>query len=231
MCDSGIAERRRPRGAALIIAMLIMAVLLLAGTTFMTISSTESQIAHNETSLVRAFHAAETVLNKTIVTLNGNSGYPGGSGTLASDVSYTVGVTTPADQPCPTGDARTIAARGSVNVQGVLVSVDLSATVDRITYPFRFAAFSTVPNLIETGTRSESELWFGASAQTDSFDSSLGAYNLNLAPNNPPNGLCPGGVACGNKSLFDSAGANADIYFSGSNYRTPDMGLASAEFS
>ena len=36
---------RQTRGAALVIVMLVMAVLLLAGATFMTISSTESQIA------------------------------------------------------------------------------------------------------------------------------------------------------------------------------------------
>ncbi len=212
MCASGIAERRRPRGAALIISMLIMAVLLLAGTTFMTISSTESQIALNETSLVRAFHAAESALQKTIVTLNqpGNSGYTGGSGTLSSGVTYTVAVTPAASQPCPTSDARTIAARGSVNVQGALASVDLWATVDRISYPFRFAAFSTVPNTIVTGTRVESELLLEPDAKTDSFDSGLGAYDASMGLNNPPTSHCPGGVACGNKARFGRAGANGD---------------------
>jgi hypothetical protein len=43
-CDTS----RHPRGAALVIAMLLMAVLLMAGTTFLTISFTESQIAKNE---------------------------------------------------------------------------------------------------------------------------------------------------------------------------------------
>ena len=37
MCTFGIS--RQPRGAALVIVMLVMAVLLLAGTTFMTISA------------------------------------------------------------------------------------------------------------------------------------------------------------------------------------------------
>src|SRR3972149_6617963 len=46
MCSYGIS--RQPRGAALVVVMLVMAVLLLAGTTFMTISSTETQIALNE---------------------------------------------------------------------------------------------------------------------------------------------------------------------------------------
>jgi hypothetical protein len=210
----------RPRGAALIISMLIMAVLLLAGTTFMTISSTESQIALNETSLVRAFHAAESALFKTIVILNGNSGYTGTSGTLASGVTYTASVTTPASQLCPTSDARTIAVRGSVNVQGALALVDLSATVSRISYPFRFAAFSTVPNGIEGGTRLNSELLFDNDAVTDSFDSSLldatftpYTYNQSLVSNNPPTTLCPGGTACGNKSMFGRAGANGDTEF------------------
>jgi len=205
---------RRPRGAALIIAMLIMAVLLLAGTTFMTISSTESQIVLNETSLVRAFYEAESALIRTVVILSGNSGYTGTSGTGAGGVSYTVQVINPGSHPCPTSDSRIIKSLGSVNVQGALASVDIWATVDRISYPFRFAIFSTVPNTIVTGTRQESELLFGSSVVTDSFDSELGAYDASMGLNNPPTTSCPGGTACGNKAMFGRAGANGDTNFS-----------------
>ncbi|MBI4537841.1 MAG: hypothetical protein HY712_07785 [candidate division NC10 bacterium] len=201
MCASGIARRRRERGAALIISMLIMAVLLLAGTTFLTISSTESQIALNETSLNRAFHEAETVLNQTIVILNGNSSYTGTTGTTSTGASYTVSVTAAADQPCPTADARTIAVRASVNVRGGQAPVDLSATVDRIAYPFRFAAFALGP---DTGGR---ELRYDLNAYTDSFDSGLGGYNAALSQY----------TTSTNRSAFGSAGANADVYFENTN--------------
>ena len=56
MCSFETA--RDPRGAALVISMLIMAVLLLAGTTFLTISSTESSIALNEQVSTQALSLA-----------------------------------------------------------------------------------------------------------------------------------------------------------------------------
>lgn len=49
-------------GAALVIALLIMGTLLLLGTAFMTLSSTESQIARNERDARRAFYTAEAGL-------------------------------------------------------------------------------------------------------------------------------------------------------------------------
>ena len=49
-------------GAALVIALLIMGTLLLLGTAFMTLSSTESQIALNERNARRAFYIAEAGL-------------------------------------------------------------------------------------------------------------------------------------------------------------------------
>ncbi len=53
---------RPPRGAALIIAILVMAVLLMAGTAFLTISSTESQIALNERAAAQATLVAEAAM-------------------------------------------------------------------------------------------------------------------------------------------------------------------------
>lgn len=189
--------------------MLVMAVLLLAGTTFMTISSTESQIALNEKALARAFHEAESVLEQTIGRLTLNPAYSGVTGVLSGGGgTFTVGVTTPAGQPCPTGNARTIASRASVNVRGGLATVDLVATVDRVTYPFRFAAFSTIPNTIVTDGRVEQELRFDQDAWTDSYDSSLGAYNAPLGNlSSLPNS------STDRQSLFGSVGANGDIFF------------------
>ena len=49
----------RQRGAALVIALLVMAVLLLMGTSFLSISSTEMEIARNAREAVQAFYVAE----------------------------------------------------------------------------------------------------------------------------------------------------------------------------
>lgn len=48
------------RGAALVIALLVMAALLLLGTTFLTISSTEMEIARNAREATQAFYVAAT---------------------------------------------------------------------------------------------------------------------------------------------------------------------------
>ncbi len=48
------------RGAALVIALLVMATLLLLGTTFLTISSTETEIARNAREATQAFYVAAT---------------------------------------------------------------------------------------------------------------------------------------------------------------------------
>jgi len=79
MC--GFGTNRQPRGVALIIAMLVMAVLLMAGTAFLTISSTENQIALNERVTTQAFLLAEAGLHKAIAKLNGSSTYSGETNT------------------------------------------------------------------------------------------------------------------------------------------------------
>jgi hypothetical protein len=57
----------------------------------------------------------------------------------------------------------------------------VEATVDRIFYPFRWAAFSTVPNTIVGGERTDKELWLRSTTLSptsiDSYDSSLGPYD------------------------------------------------------
>lgn len=56
------AQGRRPaaaRGAALVIALLVMAALLLMGTSFLSLSSTEVEIARNAREAAQAFYVAE----------------------------------------------------------------------------------------------------------------------------------------------------------------------------
>jgi PilX N-terminal len=54
------AARRRERGAALVIAILVLAILTVIGIALMLVTSTESRIAANEWSLNRAFYASDS---------------------------------------------------------------------------------------------------------------------------------------------------------------------------
>jgi len=173
---------------ALIISMLIMAVLLLAGTAFLTISSTESSIALNEQVSIQAMSLAEAGLQRAMAKLNNPATYPSYSG--ESNVSlgtgtFTVAVSTSASQPCGGSTSKDVVATGSVPIWGSTASVQIEATMDKPGIPFQFGAFATVPNTIVSGAnssifghdRTESELWVGQNSQVDSFDSSLGVYD------------------------------------------------------
>lgn len=162
--------------------MLVMAVLLLAGTTFMTISSTESQIALNERVSVQAALLAEAAIHKAIAQLNANSSYAGESNTTLGSGTFTVTVTTAAG--CSATSARNLVATASVPVRGGQAQVQVNATVDQTSYPYRWAAFAAVPNQVVISStpifsidRTEKELWLQDNSTTDSFDSSLGQYN------------------------------------------------------
>jgi hypothetical protein len=54
------AAERRERGAALVIAILVLAILTVIGIALMLVTSTESRIAANEWSINRAFYAADS---------------------------------------------------------------------------------------------------------------------------------------------------------------------------
>ncbi|MBI2116131.1 MAG: hypothetical protein HYT85_13745, partial [candidate division NC10 bacterium] len=95
---------------------------------------------------------------------------------------------------CTLTSARDVVVTGSVPVAGGQAQVEVRATLDQISYPFRWGAFATVPNGVETGDRQEKELWLKENSTSDSFDSTLGAYN-----------------ATTNKGSVGNIGANGDI--------------------
>lgn len=186
MCGSGID--RQPRGAALIIAMLVMAVLLMAGTAFLTISSTENQIALNERVAAQAMLLAEAGLNKAIALLNEApvGSYSGETNTSLGSGKFTVTFINP---PSVTGcNVRDLVSTGTVPVAGGQAQVQLRAIADQISYPFRWGTFATVND------RKGEELRLNENSKTDSFDSTLGAYD-----------------ATTNKGSVGNIGANGDI--------------------
>ena len=196
MCTCGIS--RQPRGAALVIVMLVMAVLLLAGTTFMTISSTETQIALNERSSAQAHLLAEAAIHKALARLNANPAYGGETNTPLGGGTFTVQVQT--IPGCTAVSARLLVGTASVPVTGGTAKTEIRAVVDTVSYPFRWAAFATVPNGIlyddvyEGVDRTDKELWLGDTGLVDSFDSGGGAYD-----------------PAGNSGVRGNSGANGDV--------------------
>jgi len=186
MCDFGISKQ--PRGAALVIVMLVMAVLLMAGTTFLTISSTESQIALNEQGSARALVLAEAAIHKAIAFYyaNPNSTYAAETNTVLGGGTFTISVTTVAG--CTATSARKIQATASVPIRGGKAQATLEAVVDRVSYPYRWAAFAATPNQLiyslydplsgYSRDRTNSELWLNHDDLVDSFDSGAGPYDL-----------------------------------------------------
>lgn len=175
---------RQRRGAALVIVMLVMAVLLLAGTTFLTISSTESQIAQNEQGSAGAHVLAEAAINKALALLNLDPIYAGETNTALAGGTFSISVTTVAG--CTATSARKIAATGSMPVRGQTAQAQLEVVVDHVSYPYRWAAFAVVPNGILQQDpvvaidRTEKELWLANDSVVDSFDSGVGPYDSTI---------------------------------------------------
>ncbi len=161
---------RHPRGVALVIAMLIMAILLLAGTTFLTISSTESQIANNQQVSSRATLLAETGLQRAIAKLNADANYGGEASLSLGGGTVTIGVSASSQQVCLSRDLDVVA---SISVRGGIAQTNLRVTVDRAAYPFQWAAFAANGNLNLVSL----SWWTVPQSVVDSFDSRLGAYS------------------------------------------------------
>src|SRR3972149_3020530 len=68
---------RGQEGIALVITLLVMTLLLIMGSAFMSISSTETMTAINERNRVQAYHLAEAAAEMAIAQLTANSGYVG----------------------------------------------------------------------------------------------------------------------------------------------------------
>jgi len=158
------------RGAALVIALLLMGLLLLLGTAFMTISSTETQIAFNEQKAVQAFYLAEAGFHKTISDLN--------AGAVCSSLNDV-----PLPQSNPIGTfTRTVTLGASLDQRIVestgYVPDATSATKAQATVKvtLKGSLFNTALFAQGTDTTGAPELDIGENSLVDSYDSSRGAY-------------------------------------------------------
>lgn len=170
-----IKERRGEEGVALVITLLVMTILLIMGSAFMSISSTETLIAINERNRIQAYHLAEAGAEMAITQLNANSNYAGTGEQPLGPGTYTVTVTClpVAPFPCPpaTPDQRLISATGCVRncAPGSAMST-VEMRVQR--GPFQFAMLAAGP-----GDSSDRAVNLENSVQVDSYDSAVGPYD------------------------------------------------------
>ena len=68
-------QNRRERGAALVVAILVLAILTVIGIALMLITSTEARIAANEWSINRAFYSSDAGIRWAAVELDDYSNF------------------------------------------------------------------------------------------------------------------------------------------------------------
>lgn len=73
----GSMKRQGQDGMALVITLVVMTLLFVMGTAFLTISSTETLISINERNRLQAFHLAEAGIGRAVAELNVNAMYGG----------------------------------------------------------------------------------------------------------------------------------------------------------
>jgi hypothetical protein len=167
---------RGQEGIALVITLLVMTILLIMASAFMSISSTETLIAINERNRVQAYHLAEAGAERAIAQLNANGNYAGtGVQQALGPGTYTVTVTCvpPAapTPPCPpaTPDQRIITAMGCVrNCTPPSATSRVEVRVQPGS-PFQFAFYGLGVTLLEDGV------------VVDSYDSTQGNYDPSTA--------------------------------------------------
>ncbi len=180
-CDQGKeglvrVKRLKEEGIALVITLLVMTLLLIMGTAFLSISSTETLISINERKRLQAFHLAEAGAEWAIAKLNldGDDGWTtedqplgpdGASGPIVGTYSVTVG--TPPSSPTQ----RIITATGCVYDCGTPSSAraQVEVVVEEEASPFQFAMLGM--DSVNLDDR----------VVVDSYDSTLGDYDPDTA--------------------------------------------------
>ncbi len=167
-------HRRGEKGIALVITLLIMTLLLVMGTAFLSISSTETLISINERNRLQAFQMAEAGSERAIAELNVNRAYAGTGGEQALGFGTYEATVTPLSTP----------------LSGVVDPVD----------PMQIASTGYVPNKTvpnKAMTQVEVAVYRGSPFQfamlgmesvnlddrvvVDSYDSTLGDYDADTA--------------------------------------------------
>lgn len=180
-------------GTALVVTVLVMGLLLMLGSAFLTISSTETQIAHNQLDQVRAFYVADAGAQVALHQIKLNTAadpayYADPTNLVGGNVAFETG-----------NYAYTLANLGLDPAGNPVIRVTSTGTVD--------AARSTIGTRVQAAYKS----WFGDAAhaqeklelrgnvRTDSYSSIT----------SPDASVCTGG-ACPGKSGGVSTDETAD---------------------
>ncbi|MGH7412160.1 MAG: DUF7305 domain-containing protein [Candidatus Methylomirabilis sp.] len=200
---------RGQEGIALVITLLVMTILLIMASAFMSISSTETLIAINERNRVQAYHLAEAGAERAIAQLNANSNYAGTGEQPLGPGAYAVAVTcvppaAPAP-PCPlaTPDQRLISATGCVRnctPPSATSRVEVRVQRDSGGSAFQFALLGVGP--VPAGSI---PFELDNNVQMDSYDSALGPYDP-FNPGTQANVHSNGNIALGAGSTVQGSG-------------------------
>ncbi|MBW8056398.1 MAG: hypothetical protein FVQ86_00030 [candidate division NC10 bacterium] len=171
---------RAEKGIVLVITLLVMTLLFIIGTAFLSISSTETLIAINERKRVQAFQLAEAGAERAIAELDINGAYPGSGG--PQNLGLGTYETTVINLAPPPGmvDRKQIVSTGFVPNGTVPLRATAKVQVDiQRGSPFQVALFG------RTLTELEDRVL------VDSYDSGLGPYgggNIGAGANIGSNG-------------------------------------------
>lgn len=120
--------RREERGAALVLALLVITALLLLGSGFLATSLTENRVASNEVAAARAFNIAEAGIQRGRIALgatNFNTLLAGGGALYTNQSfdsgSYTVVVSNNLNPPFPLGPIPADAGGSTSDTDGYLI--------------------------------------------------------------------------------------------------------------
>ncbi|MEE9137828.1 MAG: PilX N-terminal domain-containing pilus assembly protein [candidate division NC10 bacterium] len=157
---------KKEEGIALVITLLIMTLLLVMGTAFLSISSTETLISINERNRFQAFHVAEAGSERAIAELNVNGAYAGTGGEQALGFgTYEATVTDLLPLPGIV-DRKQVVSMGYVPNSAVLNSAMAQVQVDvQRGSPFKFAMLGI--DFVNLDDR----------VVVDSYDSAQGDYD------------------------------------------------------
>jgi hypothetical protein len=164
---------RGQEGIALVITLLIMTILLIMASAFMSISSTETLIAINERNRVQAYHLAEAGAERAIAQLNVNAAYegtiPAGADVNLGPGSYWVDVCPPRCSP-PAITAPADPKQRVVVAMGCVRNCTPPSATSRVEMrvqpgsPFQFAFYGLGKTGLEDGVN------------VDSYDSAVADY-------------------------------------------------------
>ncbi|MFQ5803130.1 MAG: PilX N-terminal domain-containing pilus assembly protein [Candidatus Methylomirabilales bacterium] len=188
---------REQKGIALVITLLVMTLLLIIGSAFLSISSTETLIAINERKRVQAFQLAEAGAERAIAELVKDRTFTGTGVAVEQTLgpgSYTTTVTNLVPLPGVV-EPRQIISTGFVGSPPLRATAQVQVQIQRGS-PFQVGLFGL--DLVEL-----------AGTQVDSYDSTQGPYD-------PLNPGTKGHIHSNNRFKFWSNNTvNGDVHLVG----------------